>query len=110
MDSKEQAKLEAGDFENAIKAGTLQRSDVLDFAPLLVGKYPGRETPQDVTVFKSIGIIAQDIALGELILRRAKQDGIGTEFDPQDGTCQMPAPERAPAPSAITAQDRVAFS
>ena len=39
-----------------------------DFALVLVGKYPGRESPQDVTIFKSLGLGIEDIALADLSL------------------------------------------
>lgn len=80
VDSKEQAKLEAGDFVEPTKAGVLQWSDVLDFAPLFVGRYPGRESRDDVTVFKSLGLGIQDIALAVKVVELAKQQGLGREI------------------------------
>lgn len=80
VDSKEQAKLEAGDFVEPIKAGVLQWADVYDFAPLLVGRYPGRESPEDVTLFKSLGLGIEDIALAVKVVESAKQQGLGREL------------------------------
>lgn len=80
VDSKEQAKLEAGDFVAALGAGVLNWHDIHDFAPLLVGKYPGRESPQDVTVFKSLGLGIEDIALAARVVALARQLGIGREI------------------------------
>lgn len=80
VDSKEQAKLEAGDFVEPIKAGVLQWGDVFDFAPLFVGRYPGRESPDDVTVFKSLGLGIQDIALAVRVVELARQQGLGREL------------------------------
>jgi ornithine cyclodeaminase/alanine dehydrogenase-like protein (mu-crystallin family) len=80
VDSKEQARLEAGDFVEPLKAGVLQWSEVRDFAPLLVGRYPGRESPDDVTVFKSLGLGIQDIALAVKVVELAKQQGLGREL------------------------------
>lgn len=80
VDSKEQAKLEAGDFVEPIKAGALQWSDVLEFAPLLVGKYPGREAPRDVTLFKSLGLGIEDIALAVRVVELARKEGLGREL------------------------------
>ena len=34
-----------------------------------------------------MGVIAQDIALAELVLARAEESGIGIEFDPATGHC-----------------------
>jgi len=80
VDSKDQAKNEAGDFVAAMSAGVLQWSDVLEFAPMLVGRYPGRESPEAITVFKSLGLGIEDVALGARLLDLAKQQGIGREI------------------------------
>jgi ornithine cyclodeaminase/alanine dehydrogenase-like protein (mu-crystallin family) len=80
VDSKEQAKLEAGDFVEPIKQGVLQWTDVFEFAPLLVGRYPGRESAEDVTLFKSLGLGVEDIALAVKVVELAKQQGLGREL------------------------------
>ncbi|MFM8271416.1 MAG: ornithine cyclodeaminase family protein, partial [Gemmata sp.] len=80
VDSKEQAKLEAGDFVEPMKAGLFQWSDVYEFAPLFVGRYPGRESPQDVTLFKSLGLGIEDVALAVKVVEAAKKEGLGREL------------------------------
>lgn len=80
VDSKDQAKLEAGDFVEPMKAGALQWADVFEFPPLLVGRYPGREAREDVTIFKSLGLGIQDVALAVKVVDLAKQQGLGREL------------------------------
>ena len=80
VDSKDQARLEAGDFIPAINEHVFQWADVIEFAPLLVGKYPGRESPRDITVFKSLGLGIEDIALAVRVVELARQKGIGREI------------------------------
>ena len=80
VDSKEQAKLEAGDFVAAMNAGVLHWNDVHDLAPLLVGRYPGREAPEDVTVFKSLGLGIEDVALAARVVELARRHGLGKEL------------------------------
>jgi ornithine cyclodeaminase/alanine dehydrogenase-like protein (mu-crystallin family) len=46
----------------------------------LVGRYPGRETPDDVTLFKSLGLGVEDIALAVKVVELAKQQGLGREI------------------------------
>ena len=41
---------------------------------------PGREHEDELTVFKSLGIGVEDLAAAELVLRRARERGIGTEL------------------------------
>jgi alanine dehydrogenase len=80
VDSREQAKLEAGDFVAPISAGVLKWADVLDLAPVLVGKYPGRESPLDITLFKSLGLGIEDVALAVRIVELARKHGLGRDI------------------------------
>lgn len=77
VDSREQARLEAGDFVPAIDAGVLHITDVKELAPLLVGRYPGRLTPTCVTVFKSLGLGVEDVAVAAKVVELARQRGVG---------------------------------
>jgi ornithine cyclodeaminase/alanine dehydrogenase-like protein (mu-crystallin family) len=79
-DSKEQARLEGGDFVAPLHQGVFQWSDVYDLAPVLVGKYPGRQSPQDITVFKSLGLGIEDVAVAARVVELARQQGIGKEI------------------------------
>ncbi len=76
-DSKEQAKAEAGDFVAAMKENVLKWSDVLDFAHVLVGRYSGRQSPADVTIFKSLGLGVEDVAVAARVVELAKLKGVG---------------------------------
>jgi ornithine cyclodeaminase/alanine dehydrogenase-like protein (mu-crystallin family) len=80
VDSKEQARLEAGDLVAPIAEHVLSWADVYDFGPLLVGKYPGRQSPQDVTVFKSLGLGVEDVAVAARVVDLARQQGVGREI------------------------------
>jgi ornithine cyclodeaminase/alanine dehydrogenase-like protein (mu-crystallin family) len=80
VDSKDQARIEAGDFVDALSAGVLQWEDVYNFAPMLVGKYPGRQSPRDVTVFKSLGLGIEDIAVAARVVQLAREKGVGRDI------------------------------
>lgn len=80
VDSKEQAKVEAGDFVAALRDGVLSWADVFDFAHVLTGRYPGRQSPQDVTVFKSLGLGVEDVAVAVKVVELARQRGVGREL------------------------------
>jgi ornithine cyclodeaminase/alanine dehydrogenase-like protein (mu-crystallin family) len=45
----------------------------------------------DITVFKSMGIIAQDITLAYALYQRALERGVGHDFDPVTGETSMHA-------------------
>ncbi|CAN5434518.1 ornithine cyclodeaminase family protein [soil metagenome] len=72
-DSKEQARLEAGDFVAAMEAGVFGWSDVLEFCHVLTGRYPGRESETDITVFKSLGLGIEDIAVAVKVVEQMQR-------------------------------------
>ncbi len=77
VDSKDQARLEAGDLVAPIQAGITSWADIREFAHVLVGRYPGRESPEDVTIFKSLGLGIQDVAVAARVYAKALEQNIG---------------------------------
>lgn len=77
VDSKDQARLEAGDFQQALEDGSLRWADVRELGQIIVGRYPGRKHPQDVTLFKSLGIAVEDVAVAGRVYARAQAEGAG---------------------------------
>ena len=63
VDSKEQARLEAGDFQQPLEEGVLHWTDVHELGQVITGRYPGRKQAQDITLFKSLGIALEDVAV-----------------------------------------------
>jgi alanine dehydrogenase len=81
VDSKEQARLEAGDFVQALEDGSIQWSDVHELGHVIIGRYTGRAHPQDITLFKSLGIAIEDLAVAGLVYRTAQERGIGRSIE-----------------------------
>jgi ornithine cyclodeaminase/alanine dehydrogenase-like protein (mu-crystallin family) len=79
-DSIEACRLEAGDFVAACEAGVKCYENMHDLAAVVTGQATGRAMPQDVTLFKSVGLAIEDVALGHEIVRRAREAGVGREF------------------------------
>jgi ornithine cyclodeaminase/alanine dehydrogenase-like protein (mu-crystallin family) len=77
VDSKEQARLEAGDFQQAIEDGALHWADIRELGPVIVGRYPIRKHAQDVTLFKSLGIAIEDVVVASRVYARATAEGVG---------------------------------
>jgi ornithine cyclodeaminase/alanine dehydrogenase-like protein (mu-crystallin family) len=77
VDSKDQARLEAGDFQQPLEDGSLRWADVRELGQIIVGRYPGRKHPQDVTLFKSLGIAIEDVAVAGRVYARAQAEGVG---------------------------------
>lgn len=81
VDSKEQARIEAGDFQQPLEDGSLHWAEVRELGQVIVGRFPGRKHPEDVTLFKSLGIGLEDVAVAARVYSRALEAGIGTKID-----------------------------
>ena len=77
VDSKEQARLEAGDFTQALEDGSIHWSDIHELGQVIVGRFTGRAHAQDVTLFKSLGIALEDVAVAAKVFEKAKEGGVG---------------------------------
>ncbi len=72
----------SGEINLALSQGELTREQVYGvLGEIVAGKKPGRETPAEITVFDSTGLIIQDLALGLAVYQRAKERGLGEEKD-----------------------------
>jgi alanine dehydrogenase len=77
IDSKDQGKLEAGDFMAALDQRIMEWYDVQELCRIVAGRAPGRTAPEEITLFKSLGIGLEDIAVGAQVLAKAKEAGLG---------------------------------
>jgi alanine dehydrogenase len=67
VDTRAGALVEAGEFVQAFAAGVIQPSDVKgELSELVRGVIPGRESPETITLFKSVGTAIEDLAAAEL--------------------------------------------
>jgi ornithine cyclodeaminase/alanine dehydrogenase-like protein (mu-crystallin family) len=78
-DSIEQAKRESGDLIEPVEAGVLDWLEVHELQEVVAGELPGRQQEDDIVVFKSNGLAAWDVAVGSVVLERARERGVGTE-------------------------------
>jgi ornithine cyclodeaminase/alanine dehydrogenase-like protein (mu-crystallin family) len=81
VDSKDQARLEAGDLVQALEEGGIHWADVHELGQVVVGRFAGRAHPQDVTLFKSLGIGLEDVAVASCVYAKARAEGVGRELD-----------------------------
>jgi len=52
-----------------------------EIGELVAGTRPGRTSPEEITVYKSVGVAAQDAAAAALVLEAARERGLGTEIE-----------------------------
>lgn len=73
-----QARLESGDLVEPVEAGALDWLEVHELHEVVSGELAGRQSDDDIVVFKSNGLAAWDIALGAEAARLARERGVGT--------------------------------
>jgi len=79
-DRRESCLNEAGDYILAANEGTLGPDHIrAELGEVLAGFHPGRAHEDELTVFESLGIAVEDLASAELIVRRAREQGVGVE-------------------------------
>ncbi|HLI48844.1 MAG TPA: ornithine cyclodeaminase family protein [Chthonomonas sp.] len=79
VDSLEQARLEAGDLLPAFERGYFRWEQAMELAQIVHGKHPGRTKPEQITLFKSLGIALEDVAVATHVYKKALHQGIGEE-------------------------------
>ena len=78
-DSREQARRESGDLIEPVANGVLDWLEVHELQDVVAGELRGRQSDDDIVVFKSNGLAAWDVAIGAAALQRARERGVGTE-------------------------------
>lgn len=69
---------QAGELLNAIEEGTVNEDHIAgEIGAVLDGEAPARQTPEDITVYKSLGVAAQDLAAGYRAFQCAQDGSIG---------------------------------
>jgi alanine dehydrogenase len=79
-DWKEQARIESADLIEPIQRGVLDWLEVHELHEVVVGELPGRQSPDDIVVFKSNGIASWDVAVAAAVVERARERGVGREL------------------------------
>ena len=81
-DRRESCLNEAGDYILAAAEGAIGPEHIkAELGEVLAGVHPGREHEDELTVFESLGIAVEDLASAELVVRRARERGVGVEVD-----------------------------
>ena len=79
-DSVENAKLESADLIGPIEGGVLDWLEVYELEDVVAGSLRGRESDDDIVVFKSNGLAAWDVAAAAAVVARAHERGVGREL------------------------------
>lgn len=79
VDSRESAVHEAGDYLLALDEGAITPSHIrAELGEVITNQQPGRTAPAEITLFKSLGIGAEDLAAAAYVYQQAQTQGAGT--------------------------------
>ncbi|MBV8220757.1 MAG: ornithine cyclodeaminase family protein [Solirubrobacterales bacterium] len=80
-DSRESLRNEAGEYRLAVEQGAITGENHIrgELGEVLAGSAPGRLDPEELTVFRSLGLAVEDLAAAECAVGLARRLGIGTE-------------------------------
>lgn len=80
-DSRSAVLEEAGDLIQPMQKGLISENHILaELGEVVPGKKPGRTSESDITLFKSVGVAAQDAMAAQLALKNAREMGLGQEI------------------------------
>jgi ornithine cyclodeaminase len=78
VDYRESTLAQAGEFLKAKAEGAVDDGHIVaEIGQVLAGHVNGRTGPDEITVYKSLGISAQDLAAACLVLAEAERQGLG---------------------------------
>jgi alanine dehydrogenase len=78
-DSVDDAKLESADLIEPVSSGVLDWLEVHELQEVVGGEVAGRQSDEDIVVFKSNGLAAWDVAVAAAVVKRARAAGAGRE-------------------------------
>ncbi len=81
VDRRESTVNEAGDYRLAEKQGAIGADHIrAEIGELLIGSKNGRSTPEEITLFRSLGLAIEDLVAAQHAYRRAIETGAGTRI------------------------------
>ena len=82
VDRRESALREAGDLVIPIREGAVGESHIrAELGEILDGTGEGRRTPEEITMFKSVGLAVEDLGAADIVYRRARDDASVPRID-----------------------------
>lgn len=82
VEQREAARSEAGDFLIPLREGVIGPDHIrAEIGEVLIGSKPGRTSPDEVTLFKSLGLAIEDVAAAGYVYRRARLLNVGASVE-----------------------------
>jgi ornithine cyclodeaminase/alanine dehydrogenase-like protein (mu-crystallin family) len=78
VDRRQSTENESGDYLVPLREGLIGPDHIrAELGELLTGARPGRSSPEEITLFKSLGLAVEDLAAAAYVYRRACDTGAG---------------------------------
>jgi ornithine cyclodeaminase/alanine dehydrogenase-like protein (mu-crystallin family) len=78
VDRRESTLNEAGEFLRAMRSGAVSPAHIRgEIGEVANGSVPGRQSPEEITLYKSLGIAPQDLAAAHYVVKKAEEAGVG---------------------------------
>lgn len=77
IDDRAQGRIEAGDLIAAERQGVLAWEDVLELGQVVTGVAEGRKSGESITLFESLGVAIEDVAVARRVYEKALALGAG---------------------------------
>jgi len=82
LDSRKAVLEESGDLIKPLKEGLLLEDQISgELGELVAGKKVGRESEDEITIFKTVGLAVQDVVVAEDIYKKVTHAGVGLSVD-----------------------------
>jgi len=80
VDSREATLAETGDLLKPMQAGLFGEEHIsAELGEILLGRKQGRNSPEQITFFKSVGVAVQDAIAAQLAMQNARAQRLGTD-------------------------------
>jgi len=81
VDSRSAVLAETGDLIKPIQSGLISAEHIFaELGEIVLGRRPGRTSPEEITYFKSVGVAVQDAIASQLAVKNARVKGLGQEI------------------------------
>lgn len=82
VDRRESTINESGDFLFAVRDGAIDETHIrAELGELLTGQARGRTSPDEITLFKSLGLAVEDLASAGFLYDKARRENLGVWID-----------------------------
>jgi len=70
-----------GEAQHAVAAGLISEADITQIGAVIEGSAPGRQAPDEITLFDGTGVGLQDLAVAARAVELARDKGVAIEVD-----------------------------